>query len=66
MVTIGRNLNKSVELKYHLTCAWIRCSLLCPMENNLPVMSCADAALEIAAHTEIGLCMCQPFKYVRG
>lgn len=54
MIAIGRNLNKSIELKYHLTCAWIGCSLLHAVENNLPVMSCADAALETAVHTGIG------------
>lgn len=57
MIAIKRNLDTSIELKYHLTCAWLEYSLLCPMENNLPVMSCADVALEKAVHTEMDLCV---------
>lgn len=65
MITIGRNLIKSIELKYHLTC-WIGCSLLCPVARNLPVTGCADAAVETAAHTEVDLCVCWPFQSGRG
>lgn len=58
MIAIGRKLIKSFEWKYHLTCAWVGCSLLCPVASNLPVMSCADAALETAVHTGGSLCVC--------
>lgn len=52
MIAVRRNLNNSIEWKYHLTCVWIEYSLLRSMENNLPVMSCADAAPQKAVHAE--------------